>query len=157
MTIDGRELRLPPQWFDTIWMLASFVPGALHAGGFTLRPLPSLVGLPRLLGHTPAILAANIKRMIGKTAVAGLRDLDNLERRLARLPFDIPVTKRSKAPLLVQLEMAYPGLRLPAVARLLGISHQGATKLMRQVQEYLNITTGIPKLEATFADFQSQC
>lgn len=89
--------------------------------------------------------------------MAGLRDLDNLERRLARLPFDIPVTKRSKAPLLVQLEMAYPGLRLPAVARLLGISHQGATKLMRQVQEYLNITTGIPKLEATFADFQSQC
>lgn len=60
-------------------------------------------------------------------------ELDRLERPLAQFPVLLPVTRRGKAPLHLRLELAYPGLRVPAIARLLGISPQGSAKLAQQV------------------------
>jgi hypothetical protein len=34
----------------------------------------------------------------------------------------------------MRLELAYPGLSKVAISRLLGVSHQGATKLLDQVR-----------------------
>lgn len=133
-TIDGRQLRIEPRRFDMSWLLACHLPAALQAAGFVLRPLPSLVELPRFLPDDAEALAEHLAAMIARQAGQGLTELDRLEARLARLPQDLQVTRRSKAPLLVRLELAYPGLSKTAVARLLGISHQGATKLLAQVE-----------------------
>lgn len=134
-TIDGRQLRIEPRRFDMGWMLACHLPAALMAAGLTLRPLPSLVELPRFIPDDPQALAGHMAAMIARQAGQGLADLDRLEAKLIRLPQDLPVTRRSRAPLLIRLELAYPGLSRTAVARLLGISHQGATKLLAQVEQ----------------------
>ena len=75
--------------------------------------------------------------MIGRQATQGLAELNRLETRLKKLPAELPVTRRSKAPLLMRLELAYPGLSKVAITRLLGISHQGATKLVSQLASSL--------------------
>lgn len=132
-TADGRQLRIDPKRSDLGWVLACHVPGALEAAGLTLRRLPSFVDLPRFLPETVDALAEQLAAMIQRQAQEGLVELDRLETRLRRLPQELDVTKRSKAPLLMRLELAYPGLGKTAVARLLDISHQGATKLIAQV------------------------
>lgn len=133
-TADGRQLRLDPRRSDLGWVVAAHLPGALEAAGLALRKLPSFVHLPRFLGTDSAALATDLARVIGRQAAEGLAELDRLEAGAARLPMDLGVTKRSKAPLLMRLELAYPGLSRTAIARLLGISHQGATKLVAQVK-----------------------
>ena len=132
-TIDGRQLRIEARRFDTGWLLACHLPAALVAAGLALRPLPSLVDLRRFLPDDPEALAGHMATMIARQAGQGLVELDRLEAKLAQLP-QLPVTRRSKAPLLIRLELAYPGLGRTAIARLLGISHQGATKLVAQVE-----------------------
>lgn len=134
--IDGRQFHLDPQTGDAGWILACHVPAALHAAGLTQRIIPSLVSLPRFLPDDPQRLAAQMADAFLRDARQGLAELDRLERTLQRLPAETRWTRRSKAPLLLRLELAYPGLRLPAIARLLGISHQGATKLAEQVRLY---------------------
>lgn len=133
-TVDGRHLRLDPRRPDLGWVVAAHLPGALEAAGLALRRLPSFVDLPRFPGTDSAALAVHLAVMIGRQAVEGLAELDRLEAKVARLPADLGVTRRSKAPLLMRLELAYPRLSRTAIARLLGISHQGATKLVAQVE-----------------------
>ncbi|WP_037453757.1 hypothetical protein [Sphingobium chlorophenolicum] len=133
-TADGRQWRVEPKRFDKGWILACHLPGALAAAGLSLRQLPMLVDLPRFLPEDAGLLAERIAAMVARQARMGLAELDRLEARLARLPAVAGVTRRSKAPLLMRLQLAYPGLGKTAVARLLGISHQGATKLLAQVQ-----------------------
>ena len=133
-TADGRRLHLEPARFDTVWLLACHLPQALAAAGLTLRPLPSLAALPRFLPGSADALAEQLEASAGRSAQAGLIELDRLEKQLDRLPTRLPVTRRSKAPLLLRLELAYPGLRVPAIARLLGISPQGAAKMARLVR-----------------------
>ena len=133
-TADGRQLRIDPRRSDMGWVLACHVPATLEASGLALRRLPSFVDLPRFLPDDPGALALALAAMIERQAHEGLSELDRLEKRLARLPRLLDVTKRSKAPLLLRLELAYPGLSKTAVARLLGISHQGATKLVAQLE-----------------------
>lgn len=133
-TADGRQWRIEPRRFDMGWVLACHLPAALRAAGLALHPLPSLVELPRFLPEDGERLAEQMAVMVARQAHLGLTDLDRLETKLARLPEELHVTRRSKAPLLIRLELAYPGLSKVAVARLLGISHQGATKLMQQVE-----------------------
>ena len=133
-TADGRQLRIDPRRPDLGWVVAAHLPGALEAAGLTMRRLPSLVDLPRFPETEAAALAARMATMIGRIAGDGLAELDRLEARVARLPQELGVTRRSKAPRLMRLELAYPGLSRTAVARLLGISHQGATKLVAQVE-----------------------
>lgn len=132
-TADGRQLRIDPKRFDMGWILACHLPLALECAGLALRQLPSFVGLPRFLPDDPQALTEHLARTIGSAAAEGLADLDRLEAKLRRVPAELRVTRRSKAPLLLRLELAYPGLGKPAIARLLDISHQGATKLARQV------------------------
>ncbi|WP_176593824.1 hypothetical protein [Sphingobium sp. EM0848] len=133
-TVDGRQLRIEPRRFDMGWLLACHLPAALAAAGLAMRALPSLVDLPRFLPDDGNALADHIAAMIARQAGQGLAELDRLEAKLARLPSELRVTRRSRAPLLIRLELAYPGLSKTAVARLLGISHQGATKLVAQVE-----------------------
>lgn len=133
-TADGRQLRIDPRRFDIGWLLGCHLPRALYQAGFTLRLLPSLVALPRFLPGDADALADHLRAMIAARATEGLADLDRLEKRLARFPVDLPVTRRSRAPLLLRLDLAYPGLGRVAIARLLGISHQGATKLVAQLE-----------------------
>ncbi|HEX7875987.1 MAG TPA: hypothetical protein VF489_05320 [Sphingobium sp.] len=142
-TADGRQLRIDPRRADLLWVVACHVPGALEASGLALRRLPSFVGLPRFLAEDADALAEQLAAMIGRQAREGLAELDRIEAQLARLPATC-VTKRSKAPLLMRLELAYPGLSKMAVARLLDISHQGATKLVAQV-EAMRASEGAPR------------
>jgi hypothetical protein len=116
-------------------VVAAHIPAALEAAGLTMRPLPSFVDLPRFPAADVETLTGQLIAMIERQAKAGLADLDRIEARLRKLPEDLQVTKRSKAPLLMRLGLAYPGLSKTAVARLLGISHQGATKLVAQVEQ----------------------
>lgn len=134
-TVDGRQWRIEPRRFDMGWILACHLPGAFTATGLSLRRLPSLVALPRFLPDDADLLTGQIAAMVARQAGQGLTELDRLEAKLARLPAELTVTRRSKAPLLMRLELAYPGLNKTAVARLLGISHQGATKLVAQVEK----------------------
>lgn len=133
-TADGRQLRIDPRRADLGWVVAAHLPAALEASGLALRPLPCLVDLPRFPGSDVTALAAHLAAMIERQARVGLKELERLEAQVARMPQDFGVTRRSKAPLLLRLELAYPGLSKTAVARLLGISHQGATKLVAQVE-----------------------
>ncbi len=137
-TADGRKLQIDPRQPDLAWVVTAHVPAALEASGLTLRRLPSFVDLPRFPAMEVPILAGQLVGMIHRQALQGLAELDRLEGRLKKLPEELPVTKRSKAPLLMRLELAYPGLSKTAVARLLGISHQGATKLVMQLASSLS-------------------
>lgn len=137
LTADGRRLDVEPRTFDTVWILGTLLPQAYMASGLTMRPLPSLVGLPRFLPDDPDELARELRNRVLDAAREGLAELARLERALIRIPADLKVTKRSKAPILVRLRLAYPGLRVPAIARLLGISPQGAVKLEAKVSELM--------------------
>lgn len=114
-TLDGRQLTVDPRTFGTIWLLACHLPMALLAAGFTSQIIPSFVCLPRFFGVTARDLA--------------------VERLDANLPKELGVTRRSKLPALMRLEAAFPGIRIPAIARLLKISPQGAAKLASRARE----------------------
>ncbi|QGP81078.1 hypothetical protein [Sphingobium sp. CAP-1] len=133
-TADGRQLRLAGIRQDRGWIIACHLPLALQRAGLGLRLLPSLVDLPRLLPDGAGKLVILLQESLAQRAAEGLTDLDRLESQMRRLPAMLGVTRRSKAPLLARLELAYPGLSRVAVARLLDISHQGATKLVAQLQ-----------------------
>lgn len=132
-TVDGRQFQLDPRRSDLGWVIACHLPVALRSCGLALRNLPSFVDLGRFLVNDRDMLVQQLTVMIARRAVEGLRELDRIERRLSLMPSDLGVTKRSKAPLLMRLELTYPGLSRTAAARLLGISHQGVTKLMAQI------------------------
>ncbi|WP_255265980.1 hypothetical protein [Sphingopyxis terrae] len=133
-TIDGRLLNVDPRSFGIVWLLACMLPKALAAAGVTIQQIPSLVWLPKFLTGSAAELAGEIETALGRTAWSGLAELDKLERAVAALSSDLGVTRRSKLPTLIRLELAYPGLRVPAIARLLDISPQGAAKLAAQAK-----------------------
>ena len=129
VSIDGRSLTLPPRARDRNWLIASAVPQMLRAAGITLRVIPSLVLLPKFLPASPEALAPMLGQALAPATDAALRDLDRIERQ-ARKIADGPATKRSKAPLLARLQLAYPGLSPKTVARLLNVTPQGARKLL---------------------------
>lgn len=131
-TIDGRTVMLEPRARDRAWLVASHVPAILHAAGLTLGPLPSLVLLSKFPPKQIDDIMPVITRSLHTACKAGLKDLDWLERR-GPSSLNTAATRRSRAPLLARLELAYPGLRQPAVARLLGITPQGARKLMAKL------------------------
>ena len=132
--IDGRTLHVDPRSFGTVWLLACMLPKALNVAGFTAQHIPSFVWLPKFLSGSQVELAAELETALGRIASSGLSELDKLERIVATLPSDLRVTRRSKLPTLIRLEAAYPGLRVPAIARLLDISPQGAAKLAAQAR-----------------------
>lgn len=128
-TIDGRTLTIDPCIRDRAWLVASHVPAMLHHAGLTLGTLPSLVLLPKFPSHDVDALTEAITRSLLAASKAGLTDLDWLERHGPKA-LAAPATRRSRAPLLARLALAYPGLRPPAVARLLDVTPQGARKLL---------------------------
>lgn len=128
-TIDGRTLTLDPGIRDRAWLVASHVPAMLHHAGLTLGTLPSLVLLPKFPPRDVDALTEIITRSLLAASKAGLADLDWLERHGPKA-LAAPATRRSRAPLLARLALAYPGLRPPAVARLLDVTPQGARKLL---------------------------
>ncbi|MDR6790464.1 hypothetical protein J2Y58_003847 [Sphingomonas sp. BE138] len=136
VSLDGRTLNLPPRDRDRNWLIAVAVPQMLYRAGFTTRVIPSCILLPKYLPPSPAELAKTVAQAIGRTAQAGLRELDSIERAAARIRSDLQVTKRSKAPLLARLQLSYPGLQPAAVARLLKITPQGARKLLASLQSH---------------------
>lgn len=128
-TIDGRTLTLDPRSRDRAWLVASHVPAMLRRAGLTLGTLPSLVLLPKFASHDVGALTEVITRSLLAACKAGLKDLDWLERHGPKA-LAAAATRRSRAPLLARLALAYPGLRPPAVARLLDVTPQGARKLL---------------------------
>ena len=130
-SIDGRQLTIEPVSFGIVWLLACHLPQAIVSAGLATHFIPTLVGLPRYLTGTVAEIASGIEGAIGRAAHEGLAELDRLEHRLSILPEGLNLTRRSKLPELLRLELAYPGLRVPAIARL-GVSLQGAAKLASQ-------------------------
>lgn len=136
VSLDGRTLNLPPRDRDRNWLIAVAVPQMLYRAGFTTRVIPSCILLPKYLPPSPAELAKTVAQAIGRTAQAGLRELDSIERAAARIRSDLQVTKRSKAPLLARLQLSYPGLQPAAVARLLKITPQGARKLLASLHSH---------------------
>src|SRR3546814_17579515 len=109
-TADGRQWRIDPRRFDMGWVLACHLPGALLAAGLSLRRLPSLVGLPRFMPDDAGSLAKAIAAMIARQAGQGLIEMDRLEAKMARLPKELRVTRRSKAQLIMRVDLAHPGI-----------------------------------------------
>ncbi|MBY0521171.1 MAG: hypothetical protein K2P79_12195 [Sphingomonas sp.] len=130
VSFDGRSLELPPRQRDRLWLIAVAVPRMLYRAGFTSRVIPSLVLLPKFLPSSPAELVKTMAAAIGRAARTGLRELDAIERTASRTAKDHGATRRSKAPLLARLQLSYPGLQPAAVARLLGVTPQGARKIL---------------------------
>ncbi|SER43735.1 hypothetical protein [Sphingobium sp. YR768] len=135
-TSDGRQWRIASARPDMAWLAACHMPLALQRSGLALRLLPSFTDMPRLPPEDVEEFAAVLQDRILKCAREGLADLNRLEAQMDRLPTDLNVTRRSKLPLLIRLELAYPGLSRIAVSRLLGVSHQGATKLVEQFRAF---------------------
>lgn len=130
VTIDGRSWAVPSRSRDRNWLIAAAMPVMMHRAGFTTRVIPSLVLLPKFLPPSPAALTTAIAEALTAAATSGLRELRVIERVLERGHANLQVTKRSKAPALARLLIAYPGLQPSAVARLLGVTPQGARKLL---------------------------
>eukprot|EP00456_Euglypha_rotunda_P006524 TRINITY_DN11127_c0_g1_i18.p1 TRINITY_DN11127_c0_g1~~TRINITY_DN11127_c0_g1_i18.p1 ORF type:complete len:315 (-),score=22.12 TRINITY_DN11127_c0_g1_i18:341-1285(-) len=130
VTVDGRSFELAARGRDRNWLLATAIPRMLMRVGFTSRIIPSLVLLPKFLPPSPSKLASILTEEAGRVAIAGLRDLDAIERSASRMVETLSVTKRSKSPLLARLQLAYPGLQPSAVAKLLQVTPQGARKLL---------------------------
>lgn len=135
VSIYGRALCLPPRGRDRSWLIAAAVPRMLYRAGFTTRVIPSFILLPKFLPPSPFDLVRALMQAIGTAAQAGLRDMDSIERAASRIQTDLAVTKRSRAPLLARLQLCYPGLHPSAVSRLLGITPQGARKLLASLPQ----------------------
>lgn len=130
--VDGRTLTLEPRVRDRAWLVASHVPAMFHHAGLTLGTLPSLILLPKFPPHEVGELTDVIMRSLVTTCQSGLKDLDWIERQGAKA-LAVSATRRSRAPLLARLALAYPGLRPSAVARLLEVTPQGARKLVAKL------------------------
>jgi hypothetical protein len=130
VTVDGRTLSIVPQTRDRTWLIAVAVPTMLFRARVTTRVIPSLVLLPKFLPATAAALADMMADALHKAVRAGLHELDAIETAAADTLGALSVTKRSRAPLLARLQLAYPGLGPKAVAQLLEMSPQGARKLL---------------------------
>lgn len=130
VTVDGRAWALPLRSRDRNWLIAAAMPLMMHRARFTTRVIPSLVLLPKFLPPSPAALTTAIAEALTAAATNGLRELGAIERVLERGQANLQVTKRSKAPALARLLIAYPGLQASAVARLLSVTPQGARKLL---------------------------
>ncbi|MEP6867147.1 MAG: hypothetical protein ABJA20_01390 [Novosphingobium sp.] len=131
VSVDGREMALPPRARDRNWLIATIMPRLLHRSGMTLRVIPSLILLPKFLPPSPDALVPVLMGTLRKAVDAGLRDLDKIERAARRID-ERQATKRSKAPLLARLQLAYPGLTPRAVTQLLDVTPQGARKLLTE-------------------------
>jgi hypothetical protein len=129
ISLDGRALVLPPRQADRSWLVAAQLPVMLRHAGLTLATLPSLILLPRFPSRDVDALTEVLTRSLLAACTAGLKDLDHLEKVGPRV---LPTrsTRRSRLPVLARLSLAYPGLGAPAVARLLGVTPQGARKLL---------------------------
>ena len=132
-TVDGRTLTVEPRARDRAWLVASHVPAMLHHAGLTLGTLPSLILLPKFPPHDVGALTDIVISSLLATCQSGLKDLDWIERHGSKA-LTMPATRRSRAPLLARLALAYPGLRPSAVARLLQVTPQGARKLLATIQ-----------------------
>lgn len=132
MAIDGRTLTLEPRVRDRAWLVASHVPAMLHHAGLTLGALPSLILLPKFPPPEVGELTDVMMRSLMATCQSGLKDLNWIERQGSKA-LAVSATRRSRAPLLARLALAYPGLRPSAVARLLEVTPQGARKLMAKL------------------------
>jgi len=130
VAVDGRSWSLPARDRDRNWLIATAVPRLLHRAGFTSRIIPSLTLLPKFLPPSRSALAELLATTLGEAAYAALRDLDGIERAVSLQSIGRPVTRRSKAPALARLLVAYPGLQPAAVAKLLNVTPQGARKLL---------------------------
>lgn len=130
--IDGRTLTLEPRARDRAWLVASHVPAMLHHAGLTLGILPSLILLPKFPPPDVGALTNVITRSLLVACQSGLKDLDWIERQGSKA-LAVSATRRSRAPLLARLALAYPGLRPSAVARLLDVTPQGARKLVAKL------------------------
>ncbi len=130
VTVDGRTLSIAPRARERIWLIAVAVPLMLHRARVTTRVIPSLVLLPKFLPATAVALVDMMADALHKAANAGLREFDAIEKQAADTLGALSVTKRSRAPLLARLQLAYPGLQPKAVVQLLEISPQGARKLL---------------------------
>lgn len=130
--IDGRTLTLEPRARDRAWLVASHVPAMLHHAGLTLSTLPSLILLPKFPPHKVGELTDVMMRSLLATCQSSLKDLDWIERQGSKT-LAVSATRRSRAPLLARLALAYPGLRPSAVARLLEVTPQGARKLVAKL------------------------
>lgn len=130
VTVDGRTLSIAPRARDRNWLIAVAVPLMLHRARVTTRVIPSLVLLPKFLPPSATALAEMMVDTLHKAARAGLHELDAIETAAADTLTALVVTKRSRAPLLARLQLAYPGLGPKAVAQLLEMSPQGARKLL---------------------------
>jgi hypothetical protein len=133
VTVDGRSWALPPRSRDRNWLIAAAMPRMIHRAGFTTRTIPSLTLLPKFLPPSPTALTAALAEALAAAAADGLRELEAVERAVRRGRADLKVTKRSKTPVLARLLVAYPGLQASAVARLLGVTPQGARKLLASI------------------------
>lgn len=130
--IDGRTLPLEPRARDRAWLVASHIPAMLHHAGLTLGTLPSLILLQKFPPHDVVALTDIVTSSLLATCQSGLKDLDWIERHGSKA-LTMPATRRSRAPLLARLALAYPGLRPSAVARLLEVTPQGARKLVAKL------------------------
>lgn len=144
VTFDGRTLAIPARARDRNWLIAAVVPLILCRARITTSIIPSFVLLPKFLPESAAQLADIMHDALAKAVAAALGDLDRIEKLASRKLAAISVTRRSRAPLLARLEIAYPGLQPKAVARLLGITPQGARKLMLASQRGPIRTNGGP-------------
>jgi hypothetical protein len=134
VSIDGREMALPPRSRDRNWLIATIMPRLLHRSGMTLRVIPSLILLPKFLPPSSDALVPVLMAALRKAVDSGLRDLDKIERAARQIDEGL-ATKRSKAPLLARLQLAYPDLTPKAVTQLLGVTPQGARKLLATIRE----------------------
>ncbi|OHC90289.1 MAG: hypothetical protein A2095_00840 [Sphingomonadales bacterium GWF1_63_6] len=132
-TIDGRTLMLEPRARDRAWLVASHIPAMLRHAGLTLGTLPSLTLLPKFPPHEVGPLTDIMTRSLLTSCQSGLKDLDWIERQGSK-SLAVSATRRSRAPLLARLALAYPGLRPAAVTRLLQVTPQGARKLLATVR-----------------------
>lgn len=133
VAIDGRSWELPTRSRDRNWLIATALPRMLYRAGFTTRAIPSLVLLPKFLPPSPAVLAELFMEEIGRLSTTGLRELTTIEQSVDRLAH-LDVTRRSRTPILARLQIAYPNLRPAAVAKLLGVTPQGARKLLASIR-----------------------
>lgn len=131
--IDGRTLTLGPRARDRAWLVASHIPAMLRHAGLTLGTLPSLTLLPKFPPHDVGPLTDIMTRSLLTSCQSGLKDLDWIERQGSK-SLAVSATRRSRAPLLARLALAYPGLRPAAVTRLLQVTPQGARKLLATVR-----------------------
>lgn len=130
---DGRTLSITSRGRDRLWVIATALPLMLYRAGITSRVIPSMILLPKFLPDTPGALVEAMFAALAKLVFPALRDLEGLERGLATTLVELDVTQRSHAPLLARLLLAYPGLRPKSVAQLIGITPQGARKLLARV------------------------